>query len=415
MVDTVNVQQKVKLDVCRSCASNDVFLAIDLGELPISNELNQEARITTEVFPLRLQVCKNCSLGQVGSEILPTRLFSDYRYLSSVSSSFLFHAQQFCEGLLRSGMVSDGDLVMEIACNDGYLLKNFVGKNVKILGIEPSTNVSQKAKIQGIPVINDFFGSKLARQLVDEYGFPKIVIANNVMAHVPELQDFVNGLSILCGPETIVSVENPSILNILNGHQFDTIYHEHFSYLSCNSVDNISKRFGLTLFDLEELSTHGGSNRYWLKKGAAEKSDTLLKQLQDEKLSGISDEKTWKLTSESITKNLVGLREWLKQCYDAGETVLGYGAAAKASTLLNAADVPLEYLSEICDLSEEKIGRYIPKANYKVINYENFIKKIPDNVLIFPWNISKEISEQIKIDLPGSKLWVAIPSLKRIH
>ena len=415
MVDTVNVQQKVKLEVCRSCASNDVFLAIDLGELPISNELNQEARITTEVFPLRLQVCKNCSLGQVGSEILPTRLFSDYRYLSSVSSSFLFHAQQFCEGLLRSGMVSDGDLVMEIACNDGYLLKNFVGKNVKILGIEPSTNVSQKAKTQGIPVINDFFGSKLARQLVDEYGFPKIVIANNVMAHVPELQDFVNGLSILCGPETIVSVENPSILNILNGHQFDTIYHEHFSYLSCNSVDNISKRFGLTLFDLEELSTHGGSNRYWLKKGAAEKSDTLLKQLQDEKLSGISDEKTWKLTSESITKNLVGLREWLKQCYDAGETVLGYGAAAKASTLLNAADVPLEYLSEICDLSEEKIGRYIPKANYKVINYENFIKKIPDNVLIFPWNISKEISEQIKIDSPGSKLWVAIPSLKRIH
>ncbi len=415
MVDTVNVQQKVKLEVCRSCASNDVFLAIDLGELPISNELNQEARITTEVFPLRLQVCKNCSLGQVGSEILPTRLFSDYRYLSSVSSSFLFHAQQFCEGLLRSGMVSDGDLVMEIACNDGYLLKNFVGKNVKILGIEPSTNVSQKAKTQGIPVINDFFGSKLARQLVDEYGFPKIVIANNVMAHVPELQDFVNGLSILCGPETIVSVENPSILNILNGHQFDTIYHEHFSYLSCNSVDNISKRFGLTLFDLEELSTHGGSNRYWLKKGAAEKSDTLLKQLQDEKLSGISDEKTWKLTSESITKNLVGLREWLKQCYDAGESVLGYGAAAKASTLLNAADVPLEYLSEICDLSEEKIGRYIPKANYKVINYENFIKKIPDNVLIFPWNISKEISEQIKIDLPGSKLWVAIPSLKRIH
>ncbi len=415
MVDTVNAQQKVKLEVCRSCASNDVFLAIDLGELPISNELNQEARITTEVFPLRLQVCKNCSLGQVGSEILPTRLFSDYRYLSSVSSSFLFHAQQFCDGLLRSGMVSDGDLVMEIACNDGYLLKNFVGKNVKILGIEPSTNVSQKAKIQGIPVINDFFGSKLARQLVDEYGFPKIVIANNVMAHVPELQDFVNGLSILCGPETIISVENPSILNILNGHQFDTIYHEHFSYLSCNSVDNISKRFGLTLFDLEELSTHGGSNRYWLKKGAAEKSDTLLKQLQDEKLSGISDEKTWKLTSESITKNLVGLREWLKQCYDAGETVLGYGAAAKASTLLNAADVPLEYLSEICDLSEEKIGRYIPKANYKVINYENFIKKIPDNVLIFPWNISKEISEQIKIDLPGSKLWVAIPSLKRIH
>ncbi len=415
MVDTVNVQQKVKLEVCRSCASNDVFLAIDLGELPISNELNQEARITTEVFPLRLQVCKNCSLGQVGSEILPTRLFSDYRYLSSVSSSFLFHAQQFCEGLLRSGMVSDGDLVMEIACNDGYLLKNFVGKNVKILGIEPSTNVSQKAKTQGIPVINDFFGSKLARQLVDEYGFPKIVIANNVMAHVPELQDFVNGLSILCGPETIVSVENPSILNILNGHQFDTIYHEHFSYLSCNSVDNISKRFGLTLFDLEELSTHGGSNRYWLKKGAAEKSDTLLKQLQDEKLSGISDEKTWKLTSESITKNLVGLREWLKQCYVAGETVIGYGAAAKASTLLNAADVPLEYLSEICDLSEEKIGRYIPKANYKVINYENFIKKIPDNVLIFPWNISKEISEQIKIDLPGSKLWVAIPSLKRIH
>jgi hypothetical protein len=316
--------------------------------------------------------------------------------------------------MVSSGIISDGDLVVEIACNDGYLLKNFLGKNVQILGIEPSVNVSKKAESLGIPVINDFFGSKLAHKLLNEFGFPKLIIANNVMAHVPDLRDFVKGLAILSGPDTQISIENPSILNILIEKQFDTIYHEHFSYLSCNSVEHISNEFGLTLFDLDHLTTHGGSNRYWLRKGLSVKSDVLSSELQREDGAGIKDEKAWQVANKDVAQNLVNLKEWLEECHKAGESVIGYGAAAKASTLLNAANINLELLSEICDLSEEKIGRYMPSANYKIISYEYFLRKKPKHVLIFPWNLSKEISEQIKKDLPESDLWVTIPSLKRL-
>lgn len=401
-------------DACRACLSPDIFLAIDLGELPISNELKQDARNTNERFPLRLQVCTNCSLGQVSSEILPERLFSDYRYLSSVSSSFLSHARSFCERMVSTGIISDGDLVVEIACNDGYLLKNFLGGNVQILGIEPSFNVSKKAEALGIPVINDFFGSELAYKILKEFGYPKLIIANNVMAHVPDLRDFVKGLAILSGPDTQISIENPSILNILIEKQFDTIYHEHFSYLSCISVEYISNEFGLTLFDLDHLSTHGGSNRYWLRKGLSVKSDVLLTEIQREGRAGVKDESAWQFANKDVAQNLVNLKKWLEECHKAGESVIGYGAAAKASTLLNAADINLELLSEICDLSEEKIGRYMPSANYKIISYENFLKRKPRHVLIFPWNLLREISEQIRKDLPESDLWVAIPSLKRL-
>lgn len=402
------------IETCRACSSNDLFLGIDLGELPISNELTLESNDMTELFPLRLQICRTCSLGQINNVVLPDRLFSDYRYLSSISTTFLSHASNFCGKVVSDGLVSDGDLVVEIACNDGYLLKNFLGTNVEILGIEPSFNVSRIAESLGIPIINSFFGASLAEQIVEEYGYPKLIVANNVMAHVPDLQDFVKGLAILCGPDSIISVENPSILNILRDNQFDTIYHEHFSYLSCSSVQLISEKFGLSLFDLESLSTHGGSNRYWLRSGVWEKSEALLKELDRETLSGISDEKTWQSTNKSVAKNLINLRGWLERCHDSGETVVGYGAAAKASTLLNAASIRLELLPEICDLSKEKIGRYMPSANYKIIDYDYFINKKPQNVLIFPWNISREIAEQIRRDLPTSKIWVAIPDLKRI-
>jgi hypothetical protein len=402
------------IEVCRACSSNDLFLGIDLGELPISNELTLEANDTTDLFPLRLQICRTCSLGQINNVVLPDRLFSDYRYLSSISTTFLSHASNFCEKVVSEGIVGEGDLVVEIACNDGYLLKNFLGTNVKILGVEPSNNVGKIAESLGIPVINSFFGASLAEHIVEEYGYPKLIIANNVMAHVPDLQDFVKGLAILCGPNSVISVENPSILNILKDNQFDTIYHEHFSYLSCSSVQLVSQKFGLSLFDLESLSTHGGSNRYWLKSGVWDKSEALLKELDHEKLCGISDERKWQSANKSVTQNLLNLRKWLEICHDSGETVVGYGAAAKASTLLNAANIKLELLSEICDLSEEKTGRYMPSANYRVITYDYFIKKQPQNILIFPWNISSEIAEQMRRDLPKSKLWVAIPDIKRI-
>jgi hypothetical protein len=403
------------LPKCASCQKQNLFLGIDLGYLPISNELNREPGLIPELFPLQLLICPDCSLGQAPSGILPERLFSDYRYLSSVSSTFLAHAREFCDSLISNGTLTAGDLVLEIACNDGYLLQNLLNRGVRILGIEPSMNVGQVAYSLGIPVINEFFGSALASEIVTGHGYPRLVIANNVLAHVPNIRDFMKGLATLCGPSTLISIENPSILNILEDNQFDTIYHEHFSYLSCNSVDNLATEFGLSLFDLDRLETHGGSNRYWLTKQFITKTESLLQELEREKLSGLFEKNLWKEAEYRKQNTLVEFKNWLTECRINGESVLGYGAAAKASTLLNAARVDIDLLAKICDLSDEKVDRFMPAADFKIISYSDFVECKPDNVVIFPWNIAKEISKQILADCPDTKIWIAVPNLTRIN
>lgn len=400
---------------CSSCHQTDLFMGIDLGVLPISNELHSIRGKSSELFPLRLYVCENCSLGQAPSNILPDRLFSDYRYLSSISSTFVSHAHEFCQEVVNKKIVNPGELILEIACNDGYLLKNFVGSEFNILGVEPAKNVSKIAKSVGIPVINEFFSADLARTIVSQYGFPKLVIANNVLAHVPNIRDFMEGLAIVCGPSTKISIENPSILNILRDNQFDTIYHEHFSYLSCTSVNYLANEFGLILFNLTSLNIHGGSNRYWLAKGATEKSQNLLQELADEVSIGISDKRSWSAAESRKDKTLIDFKEWLKNCRSNGENVIGYGAAAKASTLLNAAGIDKSLLPMICDLSAEKIGRFMPAEDFEIINFSLLIENHPENIVVFPWNISEEISAQISKFLPDSKIWVAIPEIKRIR
>ena len=403
------------LKKCAACQKNDLFLGIELGELPISNELNSESGLSPEVFPLQLFICRNCSLGQAPSTILPDRLFSDYRYLSSVSSTFVSHAKDYCKNLMNTKVISPGDLIVEIACNDGYLLQNFLNTDFRILGVEPSINVGKVASSIGIPIINEFFGATLARNIVADHGYPRLIIANNVLAHVPNIRDFVEGLSILCGPSTLISIENPSILNILIDNQFDTIYHEHFSYLSCNSVDFLAMEFGLKLFDLDKLDTHGGSNRYWLSKQSIDRSTILIQELEREKLLGLFEEDSWSQAEQRKQNTLLEFKAWLIECRDKGEAVLGYGAAAKASTLLNAAGVGSDLLSKICDLSQEKVGRFMPVEDFKIISYPDFIDLKPENVVIFPWNISGEISRQILGNLPETKIWIAIPHLQRVN
>ena len=412
---TEGINSPITAQRCAACQRQDLFLGIELESLPISNELNAESGISPELFPLQLFICRDCSLGQAPSGILPDRLFSDYRYLSSVSSTFLSHARDFCNGLINNKTISPGDLVVEIACNDGYLLQNFLTTDFRILGIEPSINVGKVAASLGIPIINDFFGVKLASKIVAEYGHPRLVIANNVLAHVPNIRDFVEGLSILCGPSTLISIENPSILNILIDNQFDTIYHEHFSYLSCNSVDYLATEFGLKLFKLDQLETHGGSNRYWLTRQSLDRSENLLQELAREKLLGLFDENSWREAEYRKQHSLVEFKVWLIECNEKGETVFGYGAAAKASTLLNAAKVDTDLLPKICDLSAEKVGRFMPAEDFEINSYSDFIDCKPDNVVVFPWNISEEISKQITENCPDIKIWVAIPSLQRIH
>lgn len=400
--------------LCRGCQGNNLFLAIDLGDLPISNELLLERQENVELFPLALYMCADCSLGQIQDVVRPERLFRDYRYMSSMSSTFLAHAKSFCDSMLDSGLIGTDDFVVEIASNDGYLLRNFQNLGIRVLGVEPAKNISSVSESLGIPTLSEFFSADLAIKIRKENGAPKLIIANNVMAHVPDIRDFMKGLSILCDSETLISIENPSIVNILTENQFDTIYHEHYSYLSCKSVEHLASSYGLTLFDVESIAAHGGSNRYWISAKPQEKAQRLGESIWDEDLIGLSDPDKWENARQLTHDSINQLREWLLQVQQAGQLVLGYGAAAKASTLLNAAQIPRDLIPSICDRSPEKIGRYMPMNNYEIIDFDRFIQMKPDHILIFPWNIENEITEQIAARLPDSQVWVAIPNLRRV-
>jgi C-methyltransferase C-terminal domain/Putative zinc binding domain/Methyltransferase domain len=400
--------------LCRGCQGNNLFLAIDLGELPISNELLLERQENVELFPLALYMCADCSLGQVQDVVRPERLFRDYRYMSSMSSTFLAHAKSFCDSMLDSGLIGTDDFVVEIASNDGYLLRNFQNLGIRVLGVEPAKNISLISESLGIPTLSEFFTADLAIKIRKENGAPKLIIANNVMAHVPDIRDFMKGLSILCDSETLISIENPSIVNILTEIQFDTIYHEHYSYLSCKSVEHLASSYGLTLFDVELIASHGGSNRYWISAKPREKAQRLRESIRDEDLIGLSDPDKWENARQLTHDSINQLREWLLHVQQAGQLVLGYGAAAKASTLLNAAQIPRDLIPSICDRSPEKIGRYMPMNNYEIIDFDRFIQMKPDHILVFPWNIEKEITEQIAPRLPDAQVWVAIPNLRRV-
>jgi hypothetical protein len=331
-----------------------------------------------------------------------------------MSSTFLAHAKLFCDSLLESGFIGADDFVVEIASNDGYLLRNFQSQGIRVLGVEPAKNISSISESLGIPTISEFFSADLAMKIREENGAPKLVIANNVLAHVPNIRDFMKGLSILCDSETLISIENPSIVNILTGNQFDTIYHEHYSYLSCKSVEHLASSYGLTLFDVESVAAHGGSNRYWISAKSQEKTQRLRESIQNEGSIGLSDPDEWAIARQRTDNSIYQLHEWLVQVQRAGQLVLGYGAAAKASTLLNAAQIPRDLIPSICDQSPEKVGRYMPKNNYEIIDFDRFIQMKPDHILIFPWNIENEITEQIAARLPDSQVWVAIPNLRRV-
>ena len=253
--------------ICRGCGHVDLISVLDLGLQPLANEMALTQATPDPTFPLHLRVCPLCGLGQVGEYVLPERIFgADYPYLSSVSSSWVAHAGKYAETMREQLSLTPGDLVMEVASNDGYLLEQMQDLGMKVLGVEPAEGVADIARAKGVPTVTEFFGRETAERLVAEHGHPRLVAANNVMAHVPDLEDFVAGLAVLCDDETVVTIENPSFINLLREAQFDTIYHEHFSYLTAHAVAQVVARFNLELVRVDALTTHGGSNRYWLTR-----------------------------------------------------------------------------------------------------------------------------------------------------
>lgn len=403
---------------CRGCLGENLFSALDLGNLPIANELLLTSDSEVEKFPLHLKVCSGCKLGQVADVVTPERIFRDYRYLSSMSSSFLQHASDYVAQRVQEGTFLPGDWVLEIASNDGYLLKNFLPFGIFAIGVEPADNVAKISRGLGVKTISEFFSSDLANELLANHGYPKLVIANNVMAHVPDLADFMKGLEILCGPNTQISIENPSLSNILMGLQFDTIYHEHYSYLSASSVARLGERYGLTLFNVEQLAIHGGSNRYWLRASNLDRASNALveKLMRQEIESGLFDSNEWASLSSKVSKVLSDFLQWLRLGERNNSRIYGYGAAAKASTILNSIDAGPSFVRAIADLSLEKQKRFMPPNGIRIISPQDLFLENPTDVIIFPWNIKSEIAAFLRSNLGDQvRLWCVIPEMHQIE
>ncbi len=410
----MNSQNKRRgLDFCRACESTEIFVAYDLGYLPIANELHSMASASYEEYPLTLSVCRTCTLGQVQDVVTPERLFQDYRYTSSTSTTFLNHAKTFVNRVVIEMELTEQDWVLEIASNDGYLLRNFLPMGINVIGIEPSINIGKIASESGVQTITEFFSSNLAEKILNQQGYPKLIIANNVLAHVPDIRDFMLGLSILCGKQTVISIENPSLLNILKLNQFDSIYHEHFSYLTANSVSFLAESFGLNLFHVESIPTHGGSNRYWVGRSShVSQQTTDLIRFEENALIRQPDK--WVSSFSEVRKTVQEFADWLDACNREGGRVVGYGAAAKASTLLNLAKVGPDLLPLIADKSSQKRGRYMPSGSIPIVDLTELIAFNPSDIVIFPWNIASEIHIDLKDTISESRFWKAIPAMMRL-
>jgi hypothetical protein len=402
---------------CRACSGEKLFSAIDFGDLPIANELLLSPERKIDRYPLHLRICRDCGLGQVADVVNPERIFRDYRYLSSMSSTFLKHTSDYALERVEEGRFSSGEWVLEIASNDGYLLKNFLPFGIKAIGVEPAENVAKISRELGIETISEFFTSELAVKIRTLNGYPKLIIANNVMAHVPDLGDFVRGLSLLCGPETEICIENPSLANILLGMQFDTIYHEHYSYLTASSVGKISLENGLQLFKVENLPIHGGSNRYWLRSLSTIGSihSSVESFYNSEKNSGLFEPSKWTNFSDKVAEIIREFHTWLSESADKGMRVFGYGAAAKASTLLNSISPQDGLILAIADVSLEKQSRFMPPHGLKIISPNELFMNNPTDIVIFPWNLKLEIAKYLRSNLGDNvRLWCAIPELHEV-
>jgi 2-polyprenyl-3-methyl-5-hydroxy-6-metoxy-1,4-benzoquinol methylase len=402
--------------VCRGCGAEPLVSILDLGVQPLANELLPGADTPDAFFPLHLRICPSCGLGQVGEFVRPERIFGDYPYLSSVSSSWLEHAKTYaCAMNQELDLAGTGGLVVEVASNDGYLLREFAELGIPVLGVEPAANVADIARSHGVRTLTAFFGRDTAAAVVAEHGHPRLVAANNVMAHVPDLDDFVGGLARLCDHDTVITVENPSFVTLLNETQFDTIYHEHFSYLAAHAVARAVAQHGLELVGVDELTTHGGSYRYTIvPSGSRPAAPTVAATIERELAEGLLSPRTWADFAHRSRETITGLRTWLESRTSEGGVVAGYGAAAKGNTLLNAAGVGEKDITAVADGSPEKQGRLLPGSRIPIVSPPELATTCATDVLILPWNIAPEIAPLVRDLLPAATCWVAVPEMRAL-
>jgi len=403
---------------CRACGGRLTVTMADLGLQPASNAfiVSLDTAHEEKRYPLRAKVCESCKLVQVDYDVAPQELFGNYVYFSSYSDDWLDHAKEYCDMARRRFGLGSDSLVVELASNDGYLLKNFINMGVPVLGIDPSDTVAAAAESIGVPTLVEFFGENLAKQLAGDGRQADLIIANNVLAHVPLLNDFVAGMALLLKPEGTATIEFPHLLELIEHVEFDTIYHEHYSYISLYAIEQVFSRHGLRLFDVEQLPTHGGSLRIFAAhshRTGLEDSELLREIRAQESAAGLADLSTYLRFAERVENCRRSLLQFLQQAKREGKTVAAYGAAAKGNTLLNFCGVTPADISQVADRNPHKQSKLLPGTHIPVVSPEVLMKSKPDYVLILPWNLQDEIRQQLsEVKSWGGKFVTPVPTVR---
>jgi SAM-dependent methyltransferase len=403
---------------CRFCGTRLRYTFVDLGMSPLAESWLKPSQLNQmePFYPLHVYVCDRCFLVQLEEYESPDHIFSDYAYFSSYSESWLQHAKAYVDMVTRRLSLNKESRVIEIASNDGYLLRNFVANGISALGIEPAANVAKVAVERGIPTLVKFFGVETARQLVSEGIQADLLIGNNVLAHVPDLNDFVQGMKILLKPQGTITMEFPHLLQLIERNEFDTIYHEHFSYLSFTTVETVFAAHGLTLYDVEELPTHGGSLRIYARH-TEDCSKPLSRHVRDlkarEEAAGLGRLETYLSFTGKVQETKRKLLDFLIRAKREGKSIVAYGAAAKGVTLLNYCGVRSDFIDYVVDLSPHKQGRFMPGVRIPIFHPDKIKETKPDYVIILAWNLKDEIMRQMAyIDGWGGRFVVPIPEVK---
>lgn len=397
---------------CRFCSSHLSHTFCDLGNTPLSNSYlsNEIQGISEPFYPLHALICDKCLLVQVGEFEKPEAIFGDYSYFSSYSDSWLEHVRKYTYEMISRFGLNERSQVVEIASNDGYLLQFFLEKNIPILGIEPAKNVASVARSKGIPTLTEFFGARLARE---QHLKGHLIIANNVLAHVPDLNDFVEGIKISLAENGVATLEFPHLLKLIQENQFDTIYHEHFSYFSFFTVEKVFNKQGLRIFDVESVPTHGGSLRiYGCHQEDASKPNhpRVLQMREMEKQAGLLTLDCYLAFDRKVQETKIKLRALLIKLKDEGKKVVAYGAPAKGNTLLNYCSVRTDLIEYTVDRSPHKQNKRLPGSHIPIYSPDKIKIDKPHYILILPWNIKEEIVKQLSFAKDwGCKFIVPIP------
>lgn len=403
---------------CRFCAAPLIETFVDLGMSPLSNAFvaPERAFAMEKFYPLHAFVCSACRLVQLPAAESPAAIFDDYLYFSSYSDTWLRHAETYAAAMIARLGLSGQSLVVEIASNDGYLLQYFRDAGIPVLGVEPARNVAAVAQDKGIPTDIAFFGTATARRLKQAGAAPDLIAANNVLAHVPDLNDFVAGLKLLLAPSGAVTIEFPHLLRLIDENQFDTIYHEHFSYFSLLTAERIFARHGLVLFEVEELPTHGGSLRVHLRhaeRAAPPVAASVEVLRRREQAAGLDRPARYRRFAEAVADTKASILDFLIAARRQGKRVAGYGAPAKGNTLLNYCGVRTDLIAFTVDRSPHKQGLLLPGTHIPILAPEALFAARPDYVFILPWNLTDEIMAQMAaIRDWGGRFVVPIPTLQ---